>query len=53
MKPFHTFPLANKQRVQYVLTDIDDTLTLDGNNLPAIAYTAYSSEVKVISCPGE
>ncbi len=39
MEPFQTFPAALKRQIRYVLTDIDDTLTLDGK-LPAIAYLA-------------
>ena len=39
MKPFHSIPCAVRQQIKYVLTDIDDTLTLDGR-LPAIAYSA-------------
>ncbi len=33
------FPTARKGQIHFVLTDIDDTLTLDGK-LPAIAYLA-------------
>ena len=39
MKPFHSFPQQMKSYIHYVLTDIDDTLTLSGR-LPAVAYTA-------------
>jgi hypothetical protein len=39
MEAFDTFPNISKQQIKYVLTDIDDTLTLDGN-LPAIAHNA-------------
>ncbi len=39
MKPFETFPESEKKRIQFVLTDIDDTLTIEGR-LPAIAFTA-------------
>jgi HAD superfamily hydrolase (TIGR01484 family) len=39
MKPFDQFPAAIKKNIDYVLTDIDDTLTSNGR-LPAVAYTA-------------
>ncbi|RUA01921.1 MAG: HAD family hydrolase [Deltaproteobacteria bacterium] len=39
MKPFDQFPKSEKKHIQFVLTDIDDTLTIDGR-LPAIALTA-------------
>jgi len=39
MKPFNQFPENIKNRIGYVLTDIDDTLTNSGR-LPAVAYTA-------------
>ncbi len=39
MKPLADFPLADRERIRGVLTDIDDTLTLHGE-LPAIAYAA-------------
>ncbi len=39
VKPFHTFPREAKAQVRYVLTDIDDTLTLNGK-LVAVAYSA-------------
>ena len=39
MKPLAEFPLAARKKISGVLTDIDDTLTLDGQ-LPAVAYTA-------------
>ncbi len=37
--PLSAFPLAERRRVQVVLTDIDDTLTTDGR-LTAAAYAA-------------
>jgi HAD superfamily hydrolase (TIGR01484 family) len=37
--PLAHWPLAARRAVRWVLTDIDDTLTLDGR-LPAVAYTA-------------
>ena len=55
MKPFHSFPRETKQQIRYVLTDIDDTLTLDGK-LPAVAYSAMErlqqTGIKVIPITG-
>ncbi|MBW1750265.1 MAG: HAD-IIB family hydrolase [Deltaproteobacteria bacterium] len=55
MKPFHLFPRETRQQIRYVLTDIDDTLTLDGK-LPAIAYSAMErlqkAGIKVIPITG-
>ena len=55
MKPFHSFPQQMKAYIHYVLTDIDDTLTLSGR-LPAAAYTAMEllqeSGVQVIPITG-
>jgi len=39
MRPLKEFPNKNLAQIKYVLTDIDDTLTIDGQ-LPAIAYDA-------------
>jgi HAD superfamily hydrolase (TIGR01484 family) len=39
MKPFEQFSEKSKNKIRYILTDIDDTLTNDGR-LPAVAYTA-------------
>lgn len=39
MKPLAQFPLAARNAIRGVLTDIDDTLTLHGQ-LPAVAYNA-------------
>ena len=39
MQPIQTFPDARWRTIRYVLTDIDDTLTLEGR-LPAAAYAA-------------
>jgi len=39
MKPFSQFPEDIKNRIGYVLTDIDDTLTNSGR-LPAVVFTA-------------
>ncbi len=55
MNPFATFPEKDKQQIRYVLTDIDDTLTLDGK-LPAVAYSAMErlqqNGIKVIPITG-
>jgi len=55
MQAFDAFPQKNKQHIRYLLTDIDDTLTLDGK-LPAVAYSAMErlqlSGVKVIPITG-
>ena len=39
MQPFNKFPSDDKNRIKYILTDIDDTLTCDGR-LPAAAFAA-------------
>jgi len=39
MRPLHEFPAADRARIRYVLSDIDDTLTT-GGRLPAAAYAA-------------
>jgi HAD superfamily hydrolase (TIGR01484 family) len=39
LKPLAEFPLAARRAIRGVLTDIDDTLTVDGQ-LPAVAYAA-------------
>lgn len=55
MQSIHDFPPSYKQQIRYVLTDIDDTLTNDGN-LPAMAYNAMEilqqSGIKVIPITG-
>ena len=55
MKPIQDFPASSKNQIKYVLTDIDDTLTNDGN-LPAIAYSAMEflqhAGIKVIPITG-
>ena len=55
MKTFETFPNKNMSQIQYVLTDIDDTLTIDGK-LPAVAYNAMErlqqAGIKVIPITG-
>jgi hypothetical protein len=39
MKPFDQFPSNSKKNIRYILTDIDDTLTMNGR-LPAIVFVA-------------
>ncbi len=39
MKPFEKFPQDLKNKIRYVLADIDDTLTLNGR-LPAVVFQA-------------
>ena len=39
MQPIRNFPAARRTAIRYVLTDIDDTLTVAGR-LPAVAYAA-------------
>lgn len=55
MRPLADFPQEQRRRVMVVLTDIDDTLTLDGR-LPATAYAALErlseAGLKVIPVTG-
>jgi HAD superfamily hydrolase (TIGR01484 family) len=39
MKPFEQFPAQSRNQIRYVLTDIDDTLTVNGR-LPAVVFVA-------------
>ena len=39
MNPISTFPVKTKTHIRYVLTDIDDTLTIKGR-LPAVVFAA-------------
>ena len=39
MKPIQSFPHSIKKNIHFVLTDIDDTLTLNGK-LPGVAFSA-------------
>jgi hypothetical protein len=39
MKPFAEFIIPSMRKIQYVLTDIDDTLTLNGR-LPSVVFVA-------------
>ncbi len=55
MKPFSQFPGSAKKSIRYVLTDIDDTLTLNGI-LPAAVFSAFerlqSSGVHIVPITG-
>jgi HAD superfamily hydrolase (TIGR01484 family) len=55
MKPFEQFPVNRKKNVRFILTDIDDTLTMHGR-LPAIVFDAMerlqASERRVIPITG-
>ena len=55
MKEIQDFPKETRQQIKYVLTDIDDTLTLN-RKLPAIAYSAMErlqkASIKVIPITG-
>ena len=55
MMPFSQFPDDFKKNIQYVLTDIDDTLTNDGR-LPAVVFTAMeqlqTAGIRVIPITG-
>lgn len=42
MKPFASFPADLCKEIDYVLCDMDDTLTLDGK-LPATSYSALEA----------
>ena len=42
MKPIDTFLIPAKRQIRYVLTDIDDTLTVNGR-LPAAVFTAMEA----------
>ncbi|MGD2270077.1 MAG: HAD-IIB family hydrolase [Desulfobacterales bacterium] len=39
MKPFYQFPKSARKKIRFILSDIDDTLTLKGR-LPAVAFSA-------------
>ena len=55
MKPFIEFPSRSKAKIQYVLTDIDDTLTVNGR-LPSAVFSAMEklqqSSIHVIPITG-
>ncbi len=42
MKPIETFPMNEKRQLRYMLTDIDDTLTVKGR-LPAVVFAAMEN----------
>ena len=42
MKPFNEFPKKLKSNIRFVLTDIDDTLTIKGR-LPSVAFAAMEN----------
>jgi HAD superfamily hydrolase (TIGR01484 family) len=42
MKPFAEFSISDARMIRYVLTDIDDTLTLNGR-LPSVAFAAMET----------
>ncbi len=52
MKPFEQFPAQSRNHIRYVLTDIDDTLTINGR-LPAAVFVAMErlQEAKIRSIP--
>lgn len=52
MKPIKQLPSAVKKRIRYVLSDIDDTLTV-GGRLPAVAFFAMErlQEAKICMIP--
>jgi HAD superfamily hydrolase (TIGR01484 family) len=55
MKPIDTFPKEGKHKIHYVLTDIDDTLTVKGR-LPSIVFAAmedlHRAGIRVIPITG-
>ncbi len=52
MKPFEQFPAHLRNQIRYVLTDIDDTLTVNGR-LPAAVFVAMErlQAAKIRSIP--
>jgi HAD superfamily hydrolase (TIGR01484 family) len=52
MKPFEQFPAELSKQIRYILTDIDDTLTVNGR-LPAAVFAAMErlQEAKIRSIP--
>ncbi|UCF93557.1 MAG: HAD-IIB family hydrolase [Desulfobacterales bacterium] len=52
MQPFEKFPAQARKQIRYVLTDIDDTLTVNGR-LPAVVFVAMERlrEAKIRSIP--
>ena len=52
MKPFEQFTAQSRNQIRYVLTDIDDTLTVNGR-LPAVVFVAMErlQDAKIRSVP--
>jgi HAD superfamily hydrolase (TIGR01484 family) len=52
LKPFDQFPLELRKQIRYILTDIDDTLTINGR-LPAAVFVAMEQlrDAKIRSIP--
>jgi len=52
MMPFEQFPAQSRNQIRYVLTDIDDTLTVNGR-LPAVVFVAMErlQDAKIRSIP--
>jgi HAD superfamily hydrolase (TIGR01484 family) len=52
MKPFEQFPAELSRQIRYILTDIDDTLTVNGR-LPAVVFAAMErlQEAKIRCIP--
>ena len=52
MKPFEQFPAELSKQIRYILTDIDDTLTVNGR-LPAVVFAAMErlQKAKIRSIP--
>jgi len=55
MKPFSQFPIPNRKNIDFVLTDIDDTLTNSGR-LPADVFAAMerlrAAEIRILPITG-
>jgi HAD superfamily hydrolase (TIGR01484 family) len=55
MKPFSEFPISKILSIRYVLTDIDDTLTL-GGRLPSVVFVAMeklqAADIAVVPITG-
>ena len=55
MKPIHLFPDSAKKKIRFVLTDIDDTLTITGR-LPAVVFSAMerlqAADIRVVPITG-
>ncbi len=52
MKPIEQFPAHSKPQIRYVMTDIDDTLTVNGR-LPAVVFVAMErlQDAKIRNIP--